>query len=185
MFMELIESMACQGPRCCLRPSGPGASLVAQWQRIHLPMQETWVETLGHEDPLEKEMATHFGILAWEIWWTEELGGLQSMGSQKSWTRLCSVAKSWLTLCDPVNCSTPGFLVLHYLLELAQTHVHWVDDAIQLSYPLSPSSSFAFSFSWHGDLFQWIGHDWATKHSTAQRLNNNVNISLWTLGGDI
>ena len=43
---------------------------------------------LGWEDPLEKEMATHSSILAWEIPWTEEPGGLQSMGSQKSWTRL-------------------------------------------------------------------------------------------------
>ena len=44
--------------------------------------------TLGWEDPLEKEKATHFSILAWEIPWTEESGGLQSMGLQKSWTQL-------------------------------------------------------------------------------------------------
>ena len=47
-------------------------------------MQETWVQSLGWEDPLEKEMATHSSILAWEIPWTEEPGGLQSMGSQES-----------------------------------------------------------------------------------------------------
>ena len=47
-------------------------------------MQETWVRSLGREYPLEKEMATHFSILAWEIPWTEEPGGLQSMGSQES-----------------------------------------------------------------------------------------------------
>ena len=50
--------------------------LMAQWQRIHLPVQETWVLSLGWEDPLEKEMATHFRILAWRIPWTEEPGGL-------------------------------------------------------------------------------------------------------------
>ena len=50
----------------------------------------------------------------------------------------CSVAKSCLTLCDPMNCSTPGFPVLHYLQESAQTHVHWVGDTIQPSHPLSP-----------------------------------------------
>ena len=51
----------------------------------------------------------------------------------------CStVAKSCLTLCNPKNCSTPGFSVLHYLPEVAQTHVHWVRGAIQLSHPLSP-----------------------------------------------
>ena len=43
---------------------------------------------LGPEDPLEKEMANHSSVLAWKISWTEEPGGLQSMGSQKSWTRL-------------------------------------------------------------------------------------------------
>ena len=46
-------------------------------------MQETWVQSLGWEDPLEKGMATHSSILAWEIPWTEELGGLQSMGLQR------------------------------------------------------------------------------------------------------
>ena len=46
-------------------------------------MWETWVRSLGQEDPLEKEMATHSGILAWRIPWTEEPGGLQSTGSQR------------------------------------------------------------------------------------------------------
>ena len=45
--------------------------------------QETRVQSLGQEDPLEKEMATHSSILAWEIPWTEESGGMQSMGSQR------------------------------------------------------------------------------------------------------
>ena len=45
--------------------------------------QETWVHSLGQEDPLEKEMATHSSILAWKILWTEESGGLQSMGLQR------------------------------------------------------------------------------------------------------
>ena len=54
-------------------------------QRVkHLPaMQETWVLSLGWEDPLEKEMATHSSILAWRIPWTEEPGGLQSTGLQR------------------------------------------------------------------------------------------------------
>ena len=46
-------------------------------------MQETWVQSLGQEDTLEKEMATHSSILAWEIPWTEEPGGLQSVGLQE------------------------------------------------------------------------------------------------------
>jgi len=47
------------------------------------PMQETWVQSLGQEDPLEKGMATHSSILAWRIPWTKEPGGLQSTGSQR------------------------------------------------------------------------------------------------------
>ena len=50
----------------------------------------------------------------------------------------CSVTKMYLTLCNPKNCSTPGFPALHYLPEFAQTHVHWVTDAIPPSHPLSP-----------------------------------------------
>ena len=46
-------------------------------------MLETWIQSLGQEDPLEKEMATHSSTLAWKIPWTEEPGGLQSMGSQR------------------------------------------------------------------------------------------------------
>ena len=46
-------------------------------------VQKTWIQSLGREDPLEKEIATHFSILAWEIPWTEEPGGLQSTGSQR------------------------------------------------------------------------------------------------------
>ena len=59
------------------------ASLVAQWYRIRLPMQETSVQLLGWKESLEKEMATNSSILAWEILWTEEPGGQQSMGSQR------------------------------------------------------------------------------------------------------
>ena len=59
------------------------ASLVAQMVNNLLAMQETQVRCLGWEDPLEKEMATHSGILAWRIPWTEEPGGLQSVGSQR------------------------------------------------------------------------------------------------------
>ena len=63
--------------------------LADQWSRICLPMQEMQVWSLGQEDSLEKEMATHSSILAWRIPWTEEPGGLQSMGSQRvrhDWT---------------------------------------------------------------------------------------------------
>ena len=55
---------------------------VAQWQRVCLSNKETWVRSLGQEESLEEEMATHSSILAWKIPWAEEPGGLQSVGSQ-------------------------------------------------------------------------------------------------------
>ena len=66
------------------------ASLVAQSVKNLPAVQETQVRSLGWEDPLEKEMATHPSILAWKISWTEEPGGLQSMGSQR-------VGHNWVT----------------------------------------------------------------------------------------
>ena len=65
-----------------------------------------------------------------------------------------SAAQSCLTLCDPMDFSTPGFPVHHQLLELAQTHVHRVSDAIQPSHPLSSPSPPAFNLSQHQGLFQ-------------------------------
>ena len=65
----------------------------------------------------------------------------------------CSVTQLCLTLCYPMNCSTPGFPVLHHLPELAQTHVHWVSDALQPSCPLSSPSPPAFNLSQHWGLF--------------------------------
>ena len=57
------------------------------------------------------------------------------------------------TLCDPMDCSTPGFLVLHHLPDFAQIHVHWISDAIQPSHPLSSPSPPAFNLSQHQGLF--------------------------------
>ena len=66
-----------------------------------------------------------------------------------------SVAQLSWTLCDPVDCSTLGFLVLHCLPEFTQIHVHWVSDAIQPSHSLSPPSPPALNLSQHHGLFQW------------------------------
>ena len=67
-----------------------------------------------------------------------------------------SVSQSWPTLCDPMDCSTPGFPVHHPLPEFPQTHVHRVGDAIQPSHPLSSPSPPAFNLSQHQGLFQCI-----------------------------
>ena len=66
----------------------------------------------------------------------------------------CLVSQLCLTLCDPMDCSTPGFPVLHHLPELSQTHVDWVDDAIQKSHPLQSPSRPTFNRSQHQGLSQ-------------------------------
>ena len=67
-----------------------------------------------------------------------------------------SIAQSCPTLCDPMDCSMSRFPVHHQLLELAQTHVHWVSDAIKPSHPLLPPSPPSFNLSQHQGLFQWV-----------------------------
>ena len=67
-----------------------------------------------------------------------------------------SVTQSCLTFCNPMNRSTPGFPAHHQLLELTQTHVHQVGDAIQPSHPLSSPSPPTFYLSQHQVLFQWL-----------------------------
>ena len=68
----------------------------------------------------------------------------------------CSVTKLCLTFCDPVGCNTPGLSDPHYLLEFAQTHLHWVSDTIQPSHSLLPHSPPALNLSQHQGLFQWV-----------------------------
>ena len=73
------------------------------------------------------------------------------------WThQLSPVTQSCPTLCDPMDCSTPGFPVYRLLPKLAQTHVHWISDAIQTSHPRSSLSPPAFNLSQHQGLFKWV-----------------------------
>ena len=90
------------------------------------------------------------------------------------------VAQSSLTLGDPMNCSTPGFPVLHYFLELAQTHVHWVGDAIQPSHALSSPSPLAFNLSWHQGLFKWVN----SSHQVAKILEFQRQSFQWIFRTD-
>ena len=77
------------------------------------------------------------------------------MNLLSSWF-ISSVVQSCPTVCDPVDCSMPGFPVHHQLPELAQTHVHRVGDAIQPSHPLSSPSLPTFNLSQYQGLFQWV-----------------------------
>ena len=104
----------------------------------------SWVWSKGYEERKEMYSVDPTSAILTEGW-------VQSLSVLFS-----SVTQSCLTLCNPMDCSTPGFSVHHQLPELAQTHVYWVGDAIQPSHPLLPPSLPAFTLSEHQGLFQWI-----------------------------
>ena len=85
----------------------------------------------------------------------------------------CSVTQSCPTLFDPMDCSIPGFPVLHSLLEFAQTHVHWIRDAIPPSHPLSPPSLPALNLGHHQGLYQWVG----SSHQVAKYCGFSISLS--------
>ena len=92
----------------------------------------------------------------------------KSIGRQISKSKIFSSVQSLshVQLCDPIDCSTPGFPVHHQLPELTQTHVHWVGVAIQPSYSLLPPSPLALNLSQHQGLFQWV----SSSHQVAKVL---------------
>ena len=104
-----------------------------------------------------------------------------------TWSQLSSVQFSsvrslshWVTLCNPMECSMPGFLV-HQFLEITQTHVHWVGDAIQPSHPLSSPSPPTFNLSQHHSFLQWV----SSSHQVAQVLELQHQSFQWILSTDI
>ena len=141
--------------------------------------QEAQFRSLGLKDPLETDMATPSCVLVWRIPRTEEPVRLQSTDLQRVWHDrsdlecthapslnywvrsdlccCCSAAKSCLTVCNPMDYSTPESSVLHYLLEFAQTYVHWAGDAISPFHPLPLPFTFAFNLSQRQGLCQGAG----------------------------
>ena len=96
------------------------------------------------------------GDNSWLTLWRDSIVYFPEINSSFTPVQFNSVAQSCLTLCDPLDCSTPGLPVRHQLLELVQTHAHWVGDAIQPSHPLSFPSPPAFNLSQHQGLFQGV-----------------------------
>ena len=155
------------------------ASLVAQMVKNLPAMRETWVRKI----PWRRTWQPTPVFLPGESPWTEEPGGLHSWTWLSNWAHstqflcyvffgafycciTCSVTQSCLTLCDPMDYSTPGFPVYHQHPELAQTHIYWVGDAIQPFHPLSSPSLPAFNLSQHQGLFQRVN----TSHQVAKVL---------------
>ena len=85
---------------------------------------------------------------------------------QSNWLRSSVQSLSRVWLCDPMDCSIPGFPVYHQLPEFTQAHVHWISDAIQPSHPLSSPSPTALNLSQHQGLFQWV----SSSHQVAKVL---------------
>ena len=88
--------------------------------------------------------------------------------------------QSRLTLCHPMDCNTPGLPVHHQLLELTQTHVHWVSDTIQPFHPLSLPSPPTFNLSQHQDLFKWV----SSSHQVAKVLKLQLQSFQWIFRAD-
>ena len=110
------------------------------------PRDRTWVSCTG------RWILYHWATLGLDIWPTKRQRIVYVFSLLLLLLFSCSAC--WI-LCDPMDCSTPGFLILHYLLESAQIRVHWVDDANQPSHsPLPPSP--ALNLSQHKGLFQWV-----------------------------
>ena len=119
-------------------------------QHLILRKEVLWKESPDHPAP-----SSHWCCEGWDPWHLRV-----EMESVMGWfccCCCCSVAKWGPTLCDPVHYNMPGSPVLHYLLEFAQIHVHWVSDAIWPSHPLPPPTPFAFYLPQLQGLFQWIG----------------------------
>ena len=100
----------------------------------------------------------------WRVWscvYTHEMittifGINQSLTSKSFTVQFSSVTQSCLTLCDPMDCSTPGLPVHHQLPEFTQAHTHWFGDAVQPSHPLLSPSPPAFNLSQPQGLFKWV-----------------------------
>ena len=104
-------------------------------------------------------------LVTWD-WKSASLAPSLVLGWMLLSLQFSSVAQSYPTLCDPLDCSTSGFPLHHQLLELTQTHVHWVSDAIQPSHLLSSPSPPVFNLSQHQGLFQWV----SSSHQVAKVL---------------
>ena len=102
---------------------------------------------------------------------------------KKSHIQFNTVAQSCPTLCDPMNCSTPGLPVHHQLSEFTQTHVHWVGDSIQSSHPLLSPFPPALNLSQHQGLFKWV----SSLHQVAKILEFQLqHLSFqWTTRTDL
>ena len=146
---------------------------------MYVWVQETWFQSQSQEVPLEEEIANQSSILVGKKLmnrgaWQARVDGITKSDmierlNMPVYIRQISVQSSSLShvsLCDPMDCSTPGFFFYHQLLEPTQTHIHHVGDDIQPSHPVLSPFPPAFNFSQHQGLFKWV----SSSHQVAKVL---------------
>ena len=143
-------------------------SLVAQMVKCLPTMWETWVQSLGWEDPLEKEMATHSSTIAWKIPWTERPGRLQSMGSQRVGNDWETPLHFWPSFNFPV-------LVLKDLLLLLSLELK-VYISCKMDWILMPTIHFSF------ELYLFFLYFFKPHHSAHWKIRLSFVISRWLDG---
>ena len=139
-------------------------SIAPNTQTLPIPLTHNWPRWAIKFIPLVLSLGIATGIGTGTVGLTTSLNYYQSLSKdltesleERATSRqFSSVIQSCLTLCDPMDWSTPGFPVHHQLLEPVQTHVHQVNDAIQSSQTLASPSPPAFNLSQHQCLFQWV-----------------------------
>ena len=132
---------------------------MAQRVKHLLAMRETWIWSLGQEDPLEKEMATHSSILAWKIPWTEKAGTLQSMGSQR-------VGHDWVNsftyLSPKVHSLHLGWvLVLHVFVHVQKYNYMYPPCHYSVRYSIATGLETLWALPFHLILFPSLGNCWS------------------------
>ena len=157
-FLTLCGAMDC---------SPPGSSLLGIFQ----PRTVEWVAISYSRGSSQASNWTCVSCIScigrhWATWEAQTTICVIEMILKIQSVQFSSVAQSCLTLCDPMNCSTPGLLVHHQLPDCTQTHVHQVGDAIQPSHPLLSPSPPALNLSQHQGLFQWV----SSSHQVAKLL---------------
>ena len=129
------------------------------WTEEHGGLQSTGLQRVGHDWVTNTHTWVYslvFVHMCVCVGGRELEGEKSPMNISKIYYQIRSVAQLCLTLCDPMNCSTPCLPVRHQLPEFTQTHVHRVGDAIQPSHPLSSPSPLAPNPSQHQSLLQWV-----------------------------
>ena len=155
-----------------LQPHGIGIILNCQNFQFLKIWEIVWMcaDSLDSKAPLTED---HLGLI--------KLTGSHSIRFKTF--MFSSVAQSCPTLCDPMNCSTPGLPAHHQLLEFTQTHVHWVGDAIQPSHLLSSPSPPALNLFQHQGVFKWV----SSLHQVTKVLEFQLQHQSfqWTPGTDL